>query len=1001
MYAEEDCVHMCAECGQTFSTSNALDEHMKVHPDELSSLRHKPGFPTSQEEMVSSHTPHSLQIQIPILYLCIGCNKKFSDLTVLKQHSLTECDKEHLKKNLEKQVLPKWSQKTHNFLVSNIEKKSCSRNQTMGRNESRSAQKTQNIQAIEILDSDEEAELREISHRNNSLYTTGSFASHVQPPEDPPTFNLSGKHGVIPHSQVNNGDVLSLQPGEQPQPNGVNVSLSPSLGEAQSNSSKETLLPSTLGQAQPLDNDELYIMWDDVNKVWSTITVGPPQPRSRNVLLEQKLGQSQPDNTTVVFPQSSGQPQRHCMNVLSLQTQPKSTSKDKHGLQTLGHHEQSSTKVVFPLMSGQPQSNVLTVDPFRLPQGNSDNKTLDQPLPSISDVLSVLFKSQPQLKYSIDYVLKCPMCDLILVAATDLQQHLFQNHVVDTSRHCLLCKQDFLKKSEKTLHMYTEHNTHSDFVCPICTSVLSDEFTLWEHIFTHSVKVSVEHTDTTESTASTDKLVDKVHFCGECGNGFKHARNLVQHMKSHQKHTCKLCSKIFRWPFLLQRHMKTHTKPVQKTPEENISECSNAFGTDGEVHVRRKIDTENPVCLSCSDKCNCPLHDYKDTTVEQECGSDLLGAQELSGQLKKSSTCGMFPLTSGQPPSNNPNVLTVAPLEPLQENSDNIQTVKSLGQPLPNVNDVLSLLTRNQPQLRESMDYVLKCPMCDVIFTEATDLQQHIFQNHVVDTSQCLLCKQDFLRKSEKALHMYTEHNTHSDLVCPICTSVLSDESTLLEHISTHSVKVSVEHRDTSENTAFHQRLDVKLQSSNESVPLTYQTNPQKQLHLKSHQMHACPLCPDEFENLSLLQKHLNIHIKPKQMTPEQKVCPEWGNKSTSGVVHVCRKKDIQEPVRPLSPEKCNCPQQEYKDTIVKQECGSNFPRGQILDDCRKNIPGKPAVYPIKLESVTWVTDRTTDIAKTSRKESPYSTCIKCVHGFTLLNDLQDHLDMHQCKCKC
>ena len=477
---------------------------------------------------------------------------------------------------------------------------------------------------------------------------------------------------------------------------------------------------------------------------------------------------------------------------------------------------------------------------------------------------------------------------------------------------------------------------------------------------------------------------------------------------------------------------------------------------------------------------------FQTTSQPEVCSTSVLFVPYF-GNFQTSSGNQLALHTSGQPQPYSTNVLSIQPLQ-LQLNTGNVIALQPLGQaqsehtkmssqtfahPLPNISDGSSLMTKNQPQVKNWKGYILKCPMCNYVFVSQSDVRQHIFQNHVVDTSRhCLLCKQDFLRKSDKRLHMFTNHNIHSEFVCPVCRCEVSDESTLWEHITTHSVKVSVpgtsveKTRDEIEKTSFTRKPEqvncIRTLGSVQSQR-TYQTKPPKpqaheylnvciecgeefrdSLHLYEHekpQKYQCPLCSKILKSRCLLQKHMKSHIKPKSKT-QTKTCLECGNDlPTSQIIHVCRKnipeklaicprtskRDIilpestnatkvsREPLNfveypnlhPLLLEKCNNrgPLQEYKSAAGKKkaclECGNDLPMGQILHVCRKNIPDNLIMHPIKEESVSQVSERRTNITEAHSTESPYSSCTLCVHGFTHLTDLQDHLYTHQCKCEC
>ena len=449
-------------------------------------------------------------------------------------------------------------------------------------------------------------------------------------------------HAVIPHQPVNQGDVQSTEGVEQPQPNIPNLVSTEALGTCQPNSTNVLLgklqgnngvnmpSPQTLGQAQP-----------SITSVLLPCTVGQAQPESRNVLFQPI---SQPSGTIVVLPQSPGQPQGHNTNMLSVQTlgQLQSNSGNIQGPQNSGQPQPNIMNALFAQAFSQPQSNstnvlsqqtsgqlqpnngnVLTVVPLEHPQVTNEKKlskqNIDQPLPNTSNVLPI--RNQPELPKSHGYVLKCPMCYFIFVSQSDVRKHIFQSHVVDTSHQCLLCNQAFKHISDMTIHMYAKHKKHIQVVCPFCSCEFRDESTLWEHISTHSVKLfdSGTHlenaTDGNENTSSSQNVEqgnvkiepgnefvqlcklpkqqesENLHFCGECGKGFKHGGFLFGHMKSHKERACLLCGLKFYKRGQLRRHMNSHTKSKQKETQPKTGlECGTKVAPGCEMHIYRKSD---------------------------------------------------------------------------------------------------------------------------------------------------------------------------------------------------------------------------------------------------------------------------------------------------------------------------------------------------------------------------------------------------------------------------
>ena len=1044
MPTKEDRVHMCIECRKIFTTSNALDKHMKLHPDQGAHVcpsckrrfpRHSEllqhmvchfeeiqlmcdhcdkGFPslTALIEHVLTHArkdevASDLKIYVPgeqerEFSLCTDCKHVFSDCTALKQHvcskttggayiclrckagfrgarflkehliktgdkfnvcpyrdevvsdgqCLKEFVMEHLEENSEHLMSAKKSQNPNNPLVNHAGNGSTTRNQKkMSRNdESRSVQKHQNnemspaFEAGEILDSDKEVELNtKTSHMKTSLKASSRGAK------------------LLP--QIFKEDMQS-QNMEHPEPIHTNME------QSQQKSIRKLPPPPPPSPPSPPQ------------------TIGQIKPIRKCLLLPHTLLLSDSNSTSLLKPQTFGlSPACEAGEILDSDKEVElntGTSQIKTSLDATSRRAKLPPQIFKEDMQSQtmeqPEPSHTNVE---RPQGKSIRKLPSPPRPSPPR------PSPPQTIGQITRIRKS-----LLMPRTLL-----------------------LSESNSNSTSLLKPQTFGQSPAGEAGEILGSDKEVELNTETSHINTSLN------ATSCGAKLPPQIKPIG----------------------------KSLQLPSLLSESNRTSLLQTQTFGQFQPNNTNDLFQTPSQPEA---------------------------------CSTSVLFVPYF-GNFQTSSGNQLALYTSGQPQPYSTNVLSIQPLQ-IQLNTGNVIALQPLGQaqsentnvssqtfahPFPNISDGSSLMTKNQPQVKNWKGYILKCPMCNYVFVSQSDVRQHIFQNHVVDTSRhCLLCKQDFLRKSDKILHMFTNHNIHSEFVCPVCRCEVSDESTLWEHITTHSVKVSVpgtsvqKTRDEIEKTSFTRKVEqvncIRTLGSVHSQR-TYQTkHPKPQaheylnvciecgeefrdsLHLYEHekpQKYQCPLCSKILKSRCLLQKHMKSHIKPKSKT-QTKTCLECGNDlPTSQIIHVCRKnipeklaicprtskRDIilsestnatkvsKEPfveypnLHPSLIEKCNKrgPLQEYKSAAGKKkaclECGNELPMGQILHVCRKNIPDNLIMHPIKEESVSQVSERRTNITEACITESPYSSCTLCVHGFTHLTDLQDHLYTHQCKCEC
>ncbi|MCJ1314300.1 hypothetical protein MMC25_007980 [Agyrium rufum] len=160
-----------------------------------------------------------------------------------------------------------------------------------------------------------------------------------------------------------------------------------------------------------------------------------------------------------------------------------------------------------------------------------------------------------------------PPCNLVFPTSDALQIHLCEAHVKTLdSRIPLICRWQNCSsaktgrpkdtKAKLIRHMVT-HSGFRGASCPICGKLLSNEYTLQNHLRTHEPE--------NEKQSFT---------CAECGAGFAHDTSLQTHIlaqhRGEKKYVCNIpgCSYATADSSNFSKHKKTHER------EKNLARCT-------------------------------------------------------------------------------------------------------------------------------------------------------------------------------------------------------------------------------------------------------------------------------------------------------------------------------------------------------------------------------------------------------------------------------------------
>ena len=136
----------------------------------------------------------------------------------------------------------------------------------------------------------------------------------------------------------------------------------------------------------------------------------------------------------------------------------------------------------------------------------------------------------------------CNLCPTTFSRRKGLLQHIRFVHQKEKNFVCSICDKRFSWKNSLTTHVTDIHEQSGSFACNFCEKRYFKERDLKRHESKHSN--------------------EKPHQCDHCGESFKKARNLLEHLKSHlglktRDFQCVECGKQFGTKGVLERHVQS------------------------------------------------------------------------------------------------------------------------------------------------------------------------------------------------------------------------------------------------------------------------------------------------------------------------------------------------------------------------------------------------------------------------------------------------------------
>lgn len=196
---------------------------------------------------------------------------------------------------------------------------------------------------------------------------------------------------------------------------------------------------------------------------------------------------------------------------------------------------------------------------------------------------------------------KCPTCGKGFPYPSSLEEHTII-HSANPKRMqiCDMCGKDFVRASGLRKHVKEHHENSRPYICHICEKGYIYLSALKEHLRSHSE--------------------DRTFKCSQCDSEFKHASNLLTHMKkAHRKNCscpaglcaclsktpkaettfdCKLCSRTFSGKRQLKIHMRIHGNKAHLICKLCNTEFPNKFLLT--KHRLKHKETQSYDCVICS-----------------------------------------------------------------------------------------------------------------------------------------------------------------------------------------------------------------------------------------------------------------------------------------------------------------------------------------------------------------------------------------------------------------
>ncbi|XP_070575948.1 ras-responsive element-binding protein 1-like isoform X2 [Ptychodera flava] len=330
----------------------------------------------------------------------------------------------------------------------------------------------------------------------------------------------------------------------------------------------------------------------------------------------------------------------------------------------------------------------------------------------------------------------CKYCNEVFPLARSLKSHV-RSHFGLTPYKCTMCSYSSADKSTLIRHMRT-HNGERPFMCTVCEFAFTTKANCERHVrkkHSKSSKAEIDACIAYNQYLADPEGADTFHspdtICKYCNKDFKFFRALRHHLRSHSScrekpFHCKVCNNGFSTKNNCIRHiLKRHRELSQKEVEASVvfheplkwtniaSQLEKTASEDGIILKEEPADSDLPLDFSIK--------------------SSSIASDEDAGD-DSSSVGGLEPMDLSLTKKTNENRNTEA---------DNQKKFSH---------------RRMHNRLYNSQSDGSECPHCNLQFTKASLLKEHLRTHSSERPFRCYHCSAAFAAKENLEQHMEKKH---------------------------------------------------------------------------------------------------------------------------------------------------------------------------------------------------------------------------------------------------